>query len=80
MGTNAETLPASLTERRFRHFWEQTASLHRLARRLDLDLRRRAAPVFRDDGHDDRRDHALQTIVSQFEISLSRARSRWPNY
>ena len=24
MGTNAETLPANLTERRFRHFWEQT--------------------------------------------------------
>ena len=24
MGTNAETLPASLTERRIRHFWEQT--------------------------------------------------------
>ena len=23
-GTNAETLPANLTERRFRHFWEQT--------------------------------------------------------
>ena len=47
MGTNAETLPASLTERRFRHFWEQTASPHRLARRLDLDLRRLAAPVLR---------------------------------
>ena len=24
MGANAETLPANLTERRFRHFWEQT--------------------------------------------------------
>ena len=60
MGTNAETLPANLTERRFRHFWEQTASLHRLARRHDLDPRRRAVTVFRHESHDEQRDHALQ--------------------
>ena len=40
MGTKLETLPANLTERRFRHFWERSDRLlHPPSRRFDdLDL------------------------------------------
>jgi len=38
-----DTLPASLTEGRFRPFWEQAASLHRPARPFDDPAHDRAS-------------------------------------
>jgi hypothetical protein len=44
MGTNAETLPASLTERHFRHFWKQTGKQGNERARLLHPPTRRLSP------------------------------------
>jgi hypothetical protein len=50
-----------------------SGSLHPPARRLDdLDLCRRAATVFRDDGHRDGRDHPQTDIVGGRLCSAAR--------